>query len=325
MERSETLNNAVPIAILFIVWSALKKVIEYSVKNYRARNYCTRLMRAIDFFIILYMLSAYLDLSEFHLGHLIYPSLVRIYNFLSNPYLYYLLCIIGFSFSYIVLEIKKLDYYQGPFSLISFILLILYLIALPTFSIYSSVPSALIPLIYFYLLYTRYYSERFKSIFQVIWTTSVFILVVYCCLRELNQERFLVFMIELLFVLGLLFTNGFILPKILSALYNKRSQRRRRSVDKNKVSYPDLEISICLSVAILLLFLAESMLEEIYSRVPPMYYIIIAYGYSCILEIAYSLYHKLRYLQKGKAFYSFLAQLAFMKSIWVCFISPILS
>ena len=323
MERSEAFNQSLSLGKLLMEWSFVRNAIKYAMKNHELRNYSDNLITTSDLLMILYTISQNLDLSDFHLGHLVYPCLVTIYQLLSNSYLYYLFCFIIFSLSYIVLEIKNLAYCQEPFSLFSFILLILYLIAFPTFSTYSSVPSGLIPIIYFSVLYNKYYSEDFKMIFQILWTTSVFVLVTYCSIRQINQERFFVFMIEVCTVLAVLLAYIFILPETLSNLYNNRPQRKNIE-DKNSIQYTDIEISICLFGAFLSLFLAESILELIYSRVPVMYYLMIAYGYSSILEIAYSLYHKTPYVHQEKYLISFMAQLVFMKSAWVCFISPYL-
>ena len=310
-------------SIFFITVSGIElaivlNVVEHAITKQQLRYYLSDLAIIGEFLIILYILSKYLDLSDFRLGYLVYSSLVCIYKLLSNPYHYYLLCLTVFSISYILHEITTLSYYKKYFRFVSSILLICYFIAWPTFSNYLSIPSALIPFSYFYLLSSKFYSEQLEISSQKFITNGVLIMIGYYTFIKIDHERFLIFTTEIGFVLALISLFFLILPDIYPYLSNNRSPRSCK-INRNISNYADLIIAICLLGSFLSLLLAESVLGVIYSRVPTTYYFIIAYGYSSILEIAYSLYHNEQHLKQGKYQFSFMVQLVAMKYIWVLF------
>ena len=321
MEGFDARRDGLQISLLVFQWRGVALVIKYVMKKHPLKEYTDTLTDVFDICINLNVITTCLDFNDFQLGYLVYPVLVSIYQLLSNSYLYYLFCLIAFSVSYKAPEIRELDAYQDYFRFIPCILLAFYFIAFPTFSLYSSVISAFIPLAYFVLLYKKLCRNRFKLAFQVFLITALFLMIGYYVMMRVNQERFMALIIDIGFVVGAIFTYAFALPEFLSDAFNNRPETTH-NLNKDICNFADIEDSICIVGGLLSLYLAESILELLYSRVHAIYYLIIAYGYSSMLEIAYGLYHRLPFEHLGKAFYCFMVQLVLMKYIWVCFISP---
>ena len=277
----------------------------------------------LEFIVIMHILSEFFELDDFHLGHLLYSSMVSTYQLLSNSYAYYCISAILFSASHIFPEIRGEYFYEEYFTFIAQLLIISYFLALPTFSLYSSIPSAMIPFAYLYILYQRFYNEGFEYRFNKLKIYFGVVGIGYLGLREIDQERFIVFTIEVLFMIGTPIAAFLVVPDIYSEAYNYNYPRIRNSVNYNGV-YNDMEIVICIIGGMVSLLLTEEILEVLYSGIPLIYYLMIVYGYSVILDILYSLYSKDLYMFQGKHLLFFMLQLVLIKYTWVCFISPYL-
>ena len=269
---------------------------------------------------IFYVVSAFFDLNDFPIGRLMYYIIFQLYHVFSNVYMYLCICICAFVDSYFFPDSIGHNKVKDKITIEAKVLILCYFIATPSFSAAFLYISVLFPFAYLIFLCKHFQTHDIFIKVQELGIFSSLSLIVFRLLLYIDRERLLVFAFEVCLTCGL----PFLYEEILLFAYSHTYTYPRLSNPRKKAynNYTDIRKAYLIVRIFLFFFIIESIIENIYERVPVVFYLPIACGYSTLLHIAYCLHSKQSVFPKGKHFYFFLSQVLLIKYLWVCWIYP---